>query len=214
MVDVTTILLAIIFIIIIAIIIVTLLYFNRNIPAVALITNFGLTIQNVNTGLYMSIENINTSTSPTILNAFPIITLKSLAPEQSPEPTEGWLLDRPTDAPTSTTVTFFNPSNGGYINYNVNLDGTSLNPNYISVDRSSIPSNPTGGTGSIYWFDIQQTLVGRNTITTFKSLYPGQLNGQDQFLIPGTVGISPNNPNVFPVTIGVPSNNNHYWIVG
>jgi len=144
------------------------------------------------------------------------MTLKSLSPGQPPEPTEGWVLKRPLLNEQSSTINFYNPSNGGYISYNVNAAGTSLDPlsNYIRVDNPSIPSDPTNGVGSIYWFDIIQTLNGRNTITTFKSLYPGQLNGQDQFLIPGTLGILPKNPNILPVIIGVPVNNNHYWIVG
>lgn len=211
----TTIILFIIFILVLLIIIVTLVFFNRTVAAVPLITDFGLTVRNLNSGLYMSIENITSTSGAT--GIFPIMTVKALSQGQPAEPTEGWVLNRPTDTPTGTTVTFFNPSNSGYIQYTTNSAGTSLDPNYILVDRPSVPPDPSASTGpsNIGWFSMSQLLVGNTTITTFKSIYPGQLNGQDQYLIPGVEGsASPSNPNIIPVTIGVPNNNNHYWVVG
>lgn len=235
MVEATTILIAIIFIIIVAIIIAGFFFFNRDVAATAQITDFGLPIQNISNNLFMTIENIEINTSPPgvapVFDIFPIMSLKERSAGQPLEPTEGWILKRPEGA-TGTTVTFFNPSNSGYMIYGVTgmssgetgcSEGTaaSLQPPYIKMDRPSIPQpNPSCNNPSsqLAWFDMEQTVVNKTTVTTFRSLNPGPINGVDQFLIAaleeGTA--SSFNPSVWAVTIGIPdaSAKNHQWVVG
>ena len=213
MVDPVIIVIGIIFIIIVAMIIVGLFYFNRVVPAQPLITDFGLTIRTPN-NLYMSIENINIP-SEEENDIFPIITLKSLATGQPPEPTEGWYLDRVTNATTANAnlVTFFNPSNSGYITYTVDANNNIVN-NIIRADAITKPPDPVPGVPESFrgWFEVMQNSVDKTT--TFKSLYPGPIRGQPQYLIAGNLGQVSVNPNLIPVTIGIPTNNNNIWIVG
>ena len=125
--------------------------------------------------------------------------------------------------PTGTSlVTFFNPSNGGNMTYNVNSDGTTLTGGFIRMDRDGKPPdpNPSDQTTFIGWFEMQQAVSNNVTITTFKSKYPGPIGptGQqvEQYLIPGSENSPnlPNNPSVQPVIIGPASNGNNGWIVG
>src|SRR5258708_3132243 len=140
--DPTTILLGIIFIIVIGIFIAIFFFLNRDIPATAQVTDFGLTIQELasGTGLYMTLENILGTTADNYV--FHIMSLKAVPLGQHPEPTEGWLLDRPSSDPFGTTVTFFNPTNNGFMTYNVDPTNTQLQPPYIRMDKAVIPSDP------------------------------------------------------------------------
>ena len=230
MVDAITIIIGIIFILIIAIIITGFFYFNTALLPTAIVTDFGLTIKSaVHENLYMSMETISISgpTGPEPLPpaVFPIMSLKGLVPGQSPEPTEGWILQglaNPVSGPTGTSlVTFFNPSNGGNITYNVNSDGTTLTGGFIGFTGGKPPDpNPNDQTTFIGWFEMQQAVSNNVTITTFKSKYPGPIGptGQqvEQYLIPGAENSPnlPNNPSVQPVIIGPTSNGNNGWIVG
>lgn len=211
MVNPIVIVLAIIFVIIVAIIITGFFYLNRDRPPIALITDFGLTIRTPDQ-LYLSIETVNVPNIATI-NIIPIMVVKGLPTGQPPEPTEGWYLLRPSNNQQGNIVTFFNPTNSGYINYTVNSNGNILF-NVIPQDSVTIPPDPVEGNPASFlgWFALEQNSV--DNTTKFRSLYPGPIRGQDQYLITGTAGSLTFNPGVIPVTIGVPSNNNDVWIVG
>ena len=210
MVEPTTIVLGIIFLLIVLIIVVGFFYFNKSRPSTALITTFGLTIKTPG-GLYMSMENISIITSPIDVKIFPVMALKPLAQNQDAEPTQGWILKRPTFDPNSNIVTFFNPSNSGYMNYTVDANGNIVD-GVITIYGENIPPDPIAGDPASFlgWFEMNQN----NNITTFKSLFPGQIKGQDQYIIPGTERQISANPNVLPVTIGLPTGTNNQWIVG
>ena len=226
MVDATTILLGFIFILIIALIITSFFYLNRDRVPVALVTTFGLTIKNVNNDLYISMENVSLEDPANPISGdvdlFPIMSLKPIVPGQSPEPTEGWILDPIVNKIEGLNlVTFLNPSNSGYITYDVNPDGTTLTGGFIRTDLATRPPDPTSNNITSFkgWFDMNQIVSNNITITTFRSLYPGKIGGTtgtDQYLIPGSENSPglPNNPNVQPVTIGPASNGNNNWIVG
>lgn len=216
--DPTTIILGIIFFLIIAIIIVFVFFYNRELPPTALITDFGLTIQNVNSSLYMTMENIDVPMGSTgqfqSFNIFPVMSTKAILPGNDPEPTEGWILERPNNGPTGMVVTFFNSSNSGYVNYSVSSDGTRIDPPYIAMNARSPPSPPIDSTSAvpanIGWFMMEQTVVNEKTVTAFRSLYPA-----NQYLIPlATNGAFPGNADIILVTIGVPTNGNNLWLVG
>jgi hypothetical protein len=103
-------------------------------------------------------------------------------------------------------VTFFNPSNSGYINYGVT--GTSVIDGILRIDGVTKPPFTAPFLG---WFEINQV----NNVTTFKSLYPGQVGGQDQYIIPGKTNSVTSRPDILPVTIGVPvAPTDNLWIVG
>lgn len=203
--------LAIIFVIIVAIIITGFFYLNRDRPPIALITDFGLTIRTPNQ-LYLSIENVNI-TNPATQDIIPVMTLKNLPNGQSAEPTEGWYLLRPSNNQQANIVTFFNPSNSGYIGYTLNSSGNVSN-GVIPMNSITKPPDPIEGNPASFlgWFALEQNSV--DNTTKFRSLYPGPVRSQDQYLITGTLGSLTLNPNVIPVTIGVPTNNNNLWIVG
>jgi hypothetical protein len=212
MVSAVTIVVGIIFVIIVIMIIVGFFYLNRVRAPTPLVTDFGLTIRTPN-GLYMSLENMGVTVSGRT-NVNPIMALKGLPTGQTPEPTEGWQLIRPSNDPNSNIVTLFNPSNSGYIRYTVDGNGNIVG-GYILVDRNTPPPDPptAGSTGSFLgWFELSQNNV--NGTSTFKSLFPGPIKGQEQYLIAGNMGQIPDNPNIVPVTIGIPSNGNNIWIVG
>ena len=207
-----TIALGIIFIIIVLMIIVGFFYLNRVVPPTALVTGFGLTIKTSN-GLYLSIENIDAASGQGVPNIMPIMVVKGLPNGQPPEPTEGWQLLRPTNQPKSNIVTFFNPSNSGYIKYVVDANGNIVG-NIINVAQITPPPDPVDGNPASFlgWFALEQNAI--NNTTLFRSLYPGPIRGQNQYLIPGVLGQIPNDPNITPATIGIPSNGNNEWIVG
>lgn len=210
MVEPLTIVIGIIFVIVVLIIIVGLVAYNRNRSATELITNFGLTIKNNSSGLYMSMEMIRTAAGVEPENIFPIMILKSIPSGQDPEPTEGWILTRTLNNPTDNLVTFFNPSTSGYITYDVDANGNIVGGIIRTDAVTPVQPVPGDNLSFIGWFELSQT----NNITTFKSLFPGSIKGQNQYLIPGNLGQIATNPNTLPVTIGIPSNNNNQWIVG
>ena len=224
----TTIILGIVFFLIIAIVFTVFFFFNRQVMATAQVTKFGLTIQNANTSLnYMSIENIEVDTGTGTTEGqdlFPIMSIKPLATDSTPEPTEGWLLERPSNDQSGTVVTFFNPANGGFMNYSVDSTGTKITTPYIMMDGESelspIPPDPniSGQAGQIGWFVMEQNVVNSKTVNAFRSLYPGPINGVNQYLVPGppiaSFPFNPNIKNITPVTIDIPSNGNNFWLVG
>ena len=212
MVDPVIIILAIIFVIIVLIIIVSFFYLNRNIAPVALITNFGLTIRTVNR-LYLSLQIVNVPNSASTIDDRPIITINALADGQSPVTTEGWYLIRPSNNLTGNIVSFFNPTTSGYMNYKVDSNGNIVQ-NVIPMDLITVPPNPIeGNSGSfLHWFALEQNNI--DNTTKFRSLFPGPIRCEEQYLIIGKPGVLIYNPGVLAATIGVPTNNNNVWIVG
>lgn len=211
-----TIIILIIFIIVVLIIYVFLFYYNRTINPTPIITDFGFTLS-TNDKQYISIESllITPDTGPIVE---PVLVLQNLQ-NGTPNASQGWefwilypngsaqkisSLGDSDIISGQTQVAIRNTYTEGFVTYFTS--GGVIFPGSVNASSSRIDNPFTK------FFIIEFDVI--TNIVKLKAVGLPQINGQDQYLIPGSP-VNIDSVNVVPVTIGVPGHQqSNEWIVG
>jgi len=202
MVDVTTLLIGFIFVLIIIIVIVYLVFFNRTVLPMSVITETGFTLSN--NKRFITLESISVPSftqSPTLtLQAIPTGEFITGAQEWVFVTTDGNTVEllgtQSGNTVSGTEIFILNTFNGAYVTYTTENNTTIIDG--ILVANAIETSN------------AQKFILEYNnpTIVNLRStLLP--IDGQNQYIIPGPMintGVSSNTAMI--VTIGVPQNDN------
>jgi len=212
-----------IFIFIILIIIVYLVYYNRTTVPSAEITNFGFTLSTQDQR-FLTVETLFIPFGgPTPV---PAMTLQKIAFGQYATAAEGWNLfdvekqaiipflgtqpggtgaTGPAPTPSNTKVALVNNLTNGF------ADGVvyqGVPPLTIFAAKDDDP--PVDGDANVFILEYDMT---KPKVIKLKSATLPQINGQDQYMIPGPVlGVPPGNT-ATTIVFGVPTDNNNEWIV-
>jgi len=215
-----TIIIGIIFILLIIIFLVYFFYYNRVDLPKSTITDTGFALRNSN-NLYITLETIFTSSPGRERTLEPTLTLQTIPSGQFINSSQGWSFQEQNGDPVSilgtgqsnitpsgTKVCVKSNYTDGYVTYDI-LAGS----NNTKITGNLRASSPTFDNSLTRFFTLEYDNNNPSVIALKSDLTP--INGQEQYIIPGSVLVTGSTSiSAIGVTIGIPNNtSDKFWTI-